>query len=128
MPFSPRFLALVWLASAFGVVPLRAAEPAAGHSTHGEAFNEGPRQQAVLMDGLPRLKFEITTSKPLAQRFFLQGIAQLHGFWYWEAERSFRQAAAYDPGCAMAYWGMAMANVNNDKRAKAFLVNAVGGK
>jgi hypothetical protein len=30
---------------------------------------------------------------------------------YFEAERSFRQAATIDPDCAMAYWGMTMANV-----------------
>jgi tetratricopeptide (TPR) repeat protein len=61
-------------------------------------------------------------------RFFDQGVGQLHGFWYFEAERSFRQAAAIDPDCAMAYWGMAMANTNNAKRAKAFLAEAVNRK
>ena len=49
----------------------------------------------------------------------------MHGFWYFEAERSFRQVAALDPDCAMAYWGMAMANANNEKRAKAFIEEAV---
>ena len=29
-----------------------------------------------------------------------------------------------DPDCAMAYWGMAMANVNNAKRARGFLKEA----
>ena len=54
-----------------------------------------------------------------------QGVSQLHGFWYFEAERSFRQVAAIDPDCAMAYWGMAMANVNNKKRATEFIGKAV---
>ena len=66
----------------------------AGHSAHGEAFNEGPRQQAYLMDGLGRVDFPVTTPVVMAQRFITQGVAQLHGFWYFEAERSFRQAAA----------------------------------
>ena len=52
----------------------------AGHSMHGEAFNEGPRQKAELMEGMGSVKFPITTKKPLAQRFFNQGVAQLHGF------------------------------------------------
>src|SRR5262249_21179815 len=39
-------------------------------------------------------------------------------------ERSFRQAATIDPDCAMAYWGMAMSNVNNAKRARQFLKEA----
>ncbi len=97
----------------------------AGHSAHGESFNEGPRQSAYLMDGIGRVRFPVTTKDPLAQRFVTQGVAQLHGFWYFEAERSFRQAAAIDPECAMAYWGMAMANRSNENRAKGFLEEAV---
>jgi len=97
----------------------------AGHSAHGEAFNEGPRQSAYLMDGLGRVRFPVTTKDAMAQRFNTQGVAQLHGFWYFEAERSFRQAAAIDPECAMAYWGMAMANRGNEKRAKGFIEEAV---
>ena len=95
-----------------------------GHSYHGEAFNEGPRQSAYLMKGMGRVRFSITTSVQEAQLFFTQGIAQLHGFWYFEAERSFRQAAMLDPDCAMAYWGMAVANRNNAERAKGFIEEA----
>ena len=64
----------------------------------------------------------------MAQKFFTQGVGQLHGFWYFEAERSFRQVAALDPQCAMAYWGMAMANINNPKRAADFIKLAVAKK
>jgi peroxiredoxin len=99
-----------------------------GHSAHGEAFDEGPRQQAYLMPGTGKVRLTVTTKVPLAQEFFNQGVGQLHGFWYFEAERSFRQVAALDPDCAMAYWGMAMANVNNDQRAKDFIKQAVGHK
>ena len=103
-----------------------AADPLPGHSAHGETFNEGPRQAAVLIPGCgDAVKFPISTKNADAQKFFTQGIGQLHGFWYYESERSFRQAAALDPDCPMAYWGMAMANVNNDKRAKGFLDKAV---
>ena len=100
----------------------------AGHSYHGEAFNEGPRQKAYLMNGLGRVHFPVTTEDPLAQKFITQGVAQLHGFWYLEAERSFRQAAAIDPNCAMAYWGMALANKSNEKRSKGFIAEAVERK
>jgi peroxiredoxin len=99
-----------------------------GHSMHGEVFNEGPRQKAYLMPGMPAIHFPITTKNPLAQQFFNQGVGQLHGFWYFEAERSFRQVAMLDPECAMAYWGMAMANDNNEKRAKTFIEKAVAKK
>lgn len=99
--------------------------PLAGHSTHGNAFNEGPRQAAYLMEGMPEISFPVSTTNDLAQKFFNQGIGQLYGFWYFEAERSFRQVAKLDTNCVMAYWGMAMANVNNGKRAKEFITNAV---
>jgi hypothetical protein len=52
-------------------------------------------------------------------------VAQLHGFWYFESERSFRQAAMLDPDCAVAYWGMAMANRGNLNRAKGFIAEAM---
>ena len=95
-----------------------------GHSYHGEAFNEGPRSSAYLMKGMGRVRFPVTTSAQEAQLFFTQGVAQLHGFWHFEAERSFRQAAMLDPDCAMAYWGMAVANRNNAERAKGFIKEA----
>ncbi len=100
------------------------AVPAAGHSIHGEAFNDGPRRKASLIPGMGKVNFPVTTSKPEAQAFITQGVAQIHSFYYFEAERSFRQAALIDPDCPMAYWGMAMANVNNAKRAKGFLKEA----
>jgi peroxiredoxin len=101
---------------------------APGHSMHGEAFNEGPRQAAVLIPGTGNVHFPVTTSNELAQKFFDQGVGQLHGFWYWEAERSFRQVAALDANCAMAFWGMAMANVNTPKRAAEFIRKATALK
>jgi peroxiredoxin len=103
-------------------------ELAPGHSSHGEAFNEGPRQAARLMPGMPKISFAVTTTNDLTQKFFTQGVGQLHGFWYFEAERSFRQAAVFDTNCAMAYWGLAMANINNAARAKEFIKIAAAKK
>ncbi len=103
-------------------------EQQAGHSHHGEAFNEGPRQKAYLMGTTGNVSLKVTTKSPEAQEFFNQGVGQLHGFWYFEAERSFRQVAALDPDCAMAYWGMAMANVENEKRGRGFIEEAVKRK
>ena len=126
----PRPAATVLLA--FAILCANDALPAGGdekllpgHSANGEAFNEGPRQAAVLMPGMGEVEFPVTTKSEPAQKFFTQGVGQLHGFWYFEAERSFRQAAALDPECAMAYWGMALANINNPKRAAEFMKVAV---
>ncbi|MFC7339248.1 redoxin domain-containing protein [Haloferula chungangensis] len=102
-----------------------AAEPLdPGHSHQGEAFNEGPRQEAVIIEGTGKVHLPITTSWEDGQAYFDQGLGQLHGFWYYEAERSFRQIAAHDPHCAMAYWGMAMANWENPERARDFIDKA----
>ncbi|MEI6713783.1 MAG: redoxin domain-containing protein [Verrucomicrobiota bacterium] len=97
--------------------------PAEGHSLYGEAFNEGPRQAAVLLEPeeVGRVQFPVSTSSTRAQQFFNQGVAQLHSFWFYEAERSFRQVLTLDANCGMAYWGLAMANRNNPKRAREFL-------
>src|SRR5438034_1658062 len=62
-----------------------------------------------LMDGMGKVDFAITTNSKDAQAFFNQGVAQLYGFWFVQAEQSFFQAAKLDPQAAMAYWGIAMA-------------------
>src|SRR6478672_8430583 len=100
------------------------AGPAEGHSVHGDVFDEGPRQAARHIAGTGKVHFEVSSKVPEVQSFIDQGIGQLHGYWYYEAERSFRQAAALDPDCAIAYWGMALANVNNVERAKKFMAKA----
>ena len=132
MRFSPLACSIAFVCTALHAedAPAKKADEAKapGHSLHGEAFNEGPRQAAVLLPGTGDVRFPVTTKNELAQKFFTQGVGQLHGFWYFEAERSFRQAAALDAECALAYWGMAMANVNNQKRAADFTKVAAAKK
>ena len=108
--------------------PAEPATPKEGHSVHGEIFNEGPRQAAYLMAGVGRVRFPTTSTNEEAKKFVEQGVAQLHGFWYFESERSFRQAAMLDPDCAIAYWGMAMSNRGNANRAKGFIAEAMKRK
>ncbi len=126
---SKRWLAVSLTAAlSWSVVAKSFETPAPGHSMHGEVFNEGPRQAAYLMGGTGNVSFSITSANPEAQAFFNQGIGQLHGFWYFEAERSFRQVAMLDPNCAMAYWGMAYANLENRSRGAKFIVKATEKK
>ncbi len=131
--FSQGSLLAAWLslavsAGGFGGTRLTAQdatpERKPGHSSHGEAFDEGPRQQARLMEGTGKVSLSITTKAPEGQAWFDQGLGQIHGFWWFEAERSFRQLAMLDHDCAMAYWGMALANGGNEKRAKSFIAEA----
>ena len=63
-------------------------------------------KRAPFLAGIGHTCFPVTTTSPLAQRYMDQGMALLHGFWYYEALRSFRQATKLDPQCAMAWWGL----------------------
>jgi tetratricopeptide (TPR) repeat protein len=81
-----------------------------------------------LFEGLGKHSRKVTTTSPDAQRYFDQGLAFLYAFNHDEAIRAFRQASEIDPQCAMAYWGIALANgphINNpavdDAHAKAAL-------
>jgi tetratricopeptide (TPR) repeat protein len=67
-----------------------------------------PALPAKILTGQGEVHFPITTANPEAQKFFDQGVAQLHSFWAREAERSFLQAAALDPDAPMPQWGIAM--------------------
>jgi hypothetical protein len=49
-----------------------------------------------------------TSCSAAAKPHFDLGLAFLHSFGYAEARRGFEAAAAADPGCAMAQWGVAM--------------------
>ncbi len=56
---------------------------------------------------LGKLSFETTCSQA-AQVAFERGLGWLHSFEYRRAEQSFSEAAATDPGCGIADWGVAM--------------------
>ena len=79
---------------------------AAGHS-HGAHVS--PPDAPPLLDGLGTHRHAVTTTSPLAQRYFDQGLRLVYAFNHDEATRAFREAARLDPGCAMAWWGVALA-------------------
>jgi hypothetical protein len=63
-----------------------------------------------VFDGLGSYSRKITTSSPKAERYFNQGLGFYHGFNHGAAIRAFQEAAKLDPKCAMAHWGIALAN------------------
>jgi tetratricopeptide (TPR) repeat protein len=65
----------------------------------GHSHEHGPQ--------LGNVSFE-TSCSPAAQGLFRQGAGWLHSFEYRRAEQAFSQAAAADPGCGIADWGVAM--------------------
>ncbi len=79
----------------------------------------GPRD-TPLFGNLGRHHRAVTTASREAQRYFDQGLTLVFAFNHDEATRSFRAAAAIDPECAMAWWGVAYANgphINNPMMA-----------
>lgn len=68
-----------------------------------------------LFTNLGTLHHPITTSSPLAQQYFDQGVRLVFAFNHEEAINSFREAARLDPQAAMPLWGIALAlgpNIN----------------
>jgi tetratricopeptide (TPR) repeat protein len=59
------------------------------------------------LEKLGAVSFPISCSSE-AQKPFELGVALLHSYWYEEADKQFKEVAAKDPACAMAYWGQAM--------------------
>ncbi|MCC6660036.1 MAG: tetratricopeptide repeat protein [Phycisphaerales bacterium] len=71
---------------------------------------------APLFAGMGGHHRKITTPSEHAQRYFDQGLTWVFSFNHDEAIRSFQEALKQDPDCAMAWWGIALANgphINN---------------
>ncbi len=66
------------------------------------------RPPAILVAGLTPAHMPASANSQ-AQAFFDQGLGQLWGFDYDEAQASFRRASELDPECALCLWGEAMA-------------------
>jgi tetratricopeptide (TPR) repeat protein len=129
LPCSPvqRLLSLAAIAAvplfilaASGCVEPHPTEPAAEAAPPAPPID--PDRIAPLLPGMGDLSMKITTSVPLAQTFFNQGLVLSYGFNHAEAARSFREAARLDPRCAMCWWGAALVlgpNINMKMEADA---------
>ncbi len=80
---------------------------AAGLQAGGAAQAQHDHTHAHPVEQLGSVNFP-NSCRSEAQEDFLRGLALLHSFGYEEARRSFVAAAATDPRCAIAQWGVAM--------------------
>src|ERR1700736_4531667 len=62
--------------------------------------------------GLGRVHFETSCTQE-AQEKFDRGLAMVHSFFYPDSVQAFTEAAAADPQCAIAYWGIAISHRPN---------------
>lgn len=83
------------------VGPFSKAIDAADSIVHADAEPE-------LMDNLGSMHYPVTTSVPMAQKFFDQGLRLAYAFNHAEALRAFRKARTLDLECAMCWWGEAL--------------------
>ena len=92
------------LAELFLVAPLSlfADDPHSQHQHHHDAPDLG---------NIGKVRLQTSCSEE-AQAEINRGVALIHSFWYLEAEKAFRGAAALDDQCGMAWWGVAMANLH----------------
>ncbi|HYW14486.1 MAG TPA: hypothetical protein VE871_21140, partial [Longimicrobium sp.] len=86
------------------IAAVAAAGPAGAQDTHDHPHGSAER--------LGRVVFP-TSCNAAAQPLVERGVAMLHSFWFEQAERTFAQASAADPACAMAQWGAAMTLLGN---------------
>jgi tetratricopeptide (TPR) repeat protein len=75
----------------------------------GARGSDAAAHRQPLLNGLGSYTRKVTTLCKDAQVYFDQGLNLLFAFNHDEAARSFRQAAELDPSCAMAWWGVAVA-------------------
>jgi tetratricopeptide (TPR) repeat protein len=54
-----------------------------------------------------------TSCNEVAQRRFDRAMRYQHSFWYRESKQIFEETLAADPGCAIAYWGIALSLLFN---------------
>jgi hypothetical protein len=71
--------------------------------------HHGGMQLPPAAEKLGTVNFPISCTSEAQQRFS-RAVAILHSMWYEEAVKAFTGIADADPGCAMAWWGVAMSH------------------
>lgn len=121
----PTLLIPCWLLAGCATTPqAQTPQVPTPQPTNESAYGVGEGQ---LFENVGNYHRPITTNSKLAQRYFDQGLVFMYGFNHDEAVRSFTRAAELDPGCAMAWWGVAYAqgpNYNDANMNQARMVAA----
>lgn len=118
-------IALMWLGACASTSSSSSASSGATATTPETTQAD---RTAPLLEGMGDLHWPISTGSELAQRYFDQALTLAYGFNHLEAERSFREAARLDDGCAICFWGAALVlgpNINDpiptpDREMKAY--------
>lgn len=74
------------------------------------------------LPGWGHYSYPISTASDSAQIYFDQGLTMYYSYHMKEAFASFKEAARFDPNCAMIYWGQALAMGPNYNSAHFYLI------
>ena len=94
------------LCATVAATPPAIAQGMSGMPGMGEGTPPEKLPPPLAIAGLGNSSLTISTSSPEAQRWFNQGLNELHDFWDYESSRAFEQSIRVDPNCAMCYWGL----------------------
>jgi tetratricopeptide (TPR) repeat protein len=76
------------------------------------AQHEHPTPQVMTTKMIGTVNFQ-TSCKPAVKDDFNRAVALLHSFWFAESRTMFEEVLKADPGCAIAYWGIALTHWGN---------------
>jgi tetratricopeptide (TPR) repeat protein len=71
-------------------------------------FPVATQKSPQLMTGIGSFHKQVSTTNPLAQKYFDQGMSLFYAFHKATSTKFFQAAERLDPNCAMAYWGEAL--------------------
>jgi predicted Zn-dependent protease len=66
-----------------------------------------PLRAGTAAEQLGKVTFP-TSCDPKVQAQFERGVAMLHSYWFTEGRKTFESILQQDPGCGIAYWGLAI--------------------
>src|SRR3954467_13748712 len=88
---------------------LAASSAFAQHQHAAAAATKSAPSASALLPGMGNAHHAVSTSNPMAQKYFDEGLNLIYAFNHAEAEKAFARAAQLDPKLAMAQWGIALA-------------------
>ena len=112
----------------FAVLILPVSPGIAQHDMHSMGMAASNDKPIELIKNIGNLHHPVATSNKKAQQYFDQGLALIYALNTEDATRSFKRAIELDSNLAMAYWGLAAANVglssafeiSNEERKNAY--------